>query len=95
MRISTNRLECAAGCPDILRIERETVHAFGVDDIYAALVESGVYLGWRRNLVDGKIYCPQHAYDLKLVCARCNARECFCMGGPRFDARPGDPEDTE
>ena len=94
MAITTHRLECASdGCPDRLHLQRDTGHAIGVDDIYAALVVSGIYLGWRRNIETQQIHCPWHAHELHLVCVRCLHRDCFCMGGPRFEARPGDPED--
>lgn len=96
MRLSTNRLECAStGCIDRLRLERETTHAFGFDDIYAALVQAGTVLGWRRNVDTQTVHCPKHAADLQLVCTRCATWPCFCMGGERFEARPGEWKDPE
>lgn len=80
------RIQCSEKCADSLSLERVTTRE--VTAIQGAVYEAGLFLGW-RGLHDGNIYCPFHVDALKLTCPRCAVlcKDCYCMGGPRFEAR--------
>lgn len=96
-------LHCSSPkCEDCISLSSTSTQHSSLDShgtLAVALEAAATLLGWRRDITPigplyrdrddlrptSPIYCPKHA--AKLVCARCGERECFCMGGPRFDAR--------
>lgn len=90
MTINTSTsLKCAEkGCSDVLRLVRETQHAFGLEGVHFtnALYEAATVLGWRM-VEDGFAFCPKHASTFECVGCGQPTMDCFCMDGPRFEAR--------
>lgn len=87
---ATVNLRCSSPrCEDHIQLTTVTQHAYGLQGghLNNALEYAAVLLGWRRDITADPpaVHCPKHSEQL--VCARCGEHDCFCMGGPRFDAR--------
>lgn len=98
---TTVNLACGvAKCTDRLSLTVETEHlAISRIGALQSLRQAALDQGWRLNTGErnkgSTVCCPFHAKDLR--CARCLAArdQCGCMGGPRWEAVPGEAGDDE
>ena len=81
-------------CPEALVLSRTTTvqpsHADDYQEMFPALTEAAVFLGWR--VYQSVYWCPTHVVAMNLACKRCRAAcpACSCLGGPMIDAVEGD-----